>query len=136
MRRHGTHAELYVHLVWTTRERLPLFVKALRQPVFACILAECRELCVEVLALNAMEDHVHLLVCFPTSVPIAVVAKQAKGASSHLVTHPLGHDAFSWQEGYGAFTVARWDVPKLVEYIERQEEHHLAQTTKTALEPA
>jgi len=31
--------------------------------------------------------------------------------------------AFSWQRGYGAFSVSRSNVASVVSYIEKQEEH-------------
>jgi hypothetical protein len=31
---------------------------------------------------------------------------------------------FSWQEGYGAFSVSASQVPVVKKYIENQEEHH------------
>ncbi|HSJ03756.1 MAG TPA: transposase, partial [Verrucomicrobium sp.] len=35
---------------------------------------------------------------------------------------------FAWQQGYGAFSVAPADLEAVVEYIDRQEEHHRART--------
>jgi hypothetical protein len=32
--------------------------------------------------------------------------------------------AFAWQLGYGAFSVSKSNVPEVVDYIRRQEEHH------------
>lgn len=87
------------------------------------------------LALGGIEDHVHLLARMPKSVLVPDVAKRAKGASSHLATHMLNRLGFKWQESYSAFSVSRWDVPKITEYIRNQEEHHRMHTTKTALEP-
>ena len=31
---------------------------------------------------------------------------------------------FKWQGFYGAFTVSRWDIPKIIRYIQGQKEHH------------
>ena len=31
---------------------------------------------------------------------------------------------FAWQTGYGAFSVSQSNVPEVVKYIQRQEEHH------------
>ena len=37
------------------------------------------------------------------------------------------HD-FAWQDGYGAFTVSKSQVPDLIGYIEKQREHHRTRT--------
>jgi REP element-mobilizing transposase RayT len=77
------------------------------------------------LALNGMSDHVHLVVSFPTTITIANLVKQVKGVSSHFVNETLRPEAqFKWQGGYGAFTVSRWDLPKIIKYVKRQKEHH------------
>ena len=33
-------------------------------------------------------------------------------------------DFFRWQMGYGAFTVSRWDLPIIVNYVRKQKKHH------------
>jgi hypothetical protein len=48
---------------------------------------------------------------------------QVKGASSRWMNE-RGGEAFAWQNGYGAFSVSGSNVPKIVSYIHRQEEHH------------
>jgi REP element-mobilizing transposase RayT len=99
--------QIYVHLIWSTWDRLPLISPELREAIHACIQAECRELKADVLALGGVEDHVHLLVRLPTTLPVATLAKQVKGAPSHLVTHRLEHqDGFKWQGGLGALVAA------------------------------
>ena len=85
------HTELYVHLVWATWDRLPMLTAELAPAVYACIQAECRELKVEVVEIGGLENHVHLLVRMHPAVSVATLAKQVKGASSHLVTHRLEH---------------------------------------------
>ena len=32
--------------------------------------------------------------------------------------------AFAWQEGYGAFSVSQSQRHKVIQYIDKQEEHH------------
>lgn len=35
---------------------------------------------------------------------------------------------FGWQDGYGAFTVSKRDVPDVIRYIQNQREHHRRKT--------
>jgi len=37
---------------------------------------------------------------------------------------------FSWQNGYGAFSVSPYNVEKVINYISRQHEHHDKQNFK------
>jgi putative transposase len=127
--------QLFVHLVWATWDRLPLVTAELRPAIYGCIQAECSGLGAEVVAIGGVEDHVHVLVRLPTTVSVAELVKQIKGASSHLVTHRLGKwGEFKWQGGYGAFTVSRSEVPIVRRYVLRQEEHHRAGSTDVVRE--
>jgi REP element-mobilizing transposase RayT len=132
---HGSHTELYIHLVWTTHGRIPLLAEEIRAMIHGSIRSKGVSLGAEVIALNGVEDHVHLFVRMPSALSVATLAKEVKGASSHFATHQAGCESFRWQDGYSAFSVSRWDVPKLSGYIEGQEGHHRCNTTKPALEP-
>jgi putative transposase len=58
-------------------------------------------------------------------IPVAHLVKQVKGVSSHFVNETLRPEQqFKWQGGYAAFTISRWDLPKVVGYVKRQKEHH------------
>ena len=48
-----------------------------------------------------------------------------KGNSSKWIheTFPM-LAGFAWQDGYGAFTVSRSQLPKVIEYAANQREHH------------
>jgi REP element-mobilizing transposase RayT len=116
---------LYLHLVWATWDRLPLITEDIERRLYRNIESEAQKQGCTVLALNGTEDHVHLLVSFPTTITIADLVKQVKGVSSHFVNETLQPATqFKWQGSYGAFTVSRWDVGKIIEYIKRQKEHH------------
>ncbi len=118
---------LYLHLVWATWDRQPLVTPEIEKSVYRNIESEARGLGCTVLALNGMSDHVHLAVSFPTTITIAGLVKQVKGVSSHFVNDTIKPNfEFKWQGSYGAFTVSRWDVDKIVNYIKRQKEHHAA----------
>lgn len=132
--REGSRVDAYIHLVWSTWKRSLWLAPEVVAPVYRCIVAECRVLRAEVIALNGVEDHVHLLVRIPATLKIATLAQRVKGASSHLVNHDVGREGFRWQDGYSAMSVSRWDVPKMTAYIERQAEHHRCGSTRPALE--
>jgi len=129
------YTQLYVHLVWSTWDRLPILTGDLVRPVYACIKAECDKLKAQLIAIGGMSDHVHVLVRLPTTVAIATLVKQLKGSSSHLVNHELSVEGtFRWQEAYGAFTVSKSVGPTVRAYIRNQAEHHTQGTTDKNLE--
>jgi REP element-mobilizing transposase RayT len=67
-------------------------------------------------------NHVHLLITLPPKVPLATAVQKLKGSSSRW----MGPD-FSWQEGYGAFSVSPSQVPVVKRYIQNQVIHHRKQ---------
>lgn len=81
------------------------------------------------LALNGMEDHVHLLAKLRPDKSVSDVLRDLKANASgwmHDVFPAL--EDFSWQRGYGAFTVSQSHVEKVREYIAAQQEHHRKQS--------
>ena len=129
------YTQLYLHLVWATWNRLPLITPELRGDVYAALQHRCKALNTDVIAIGGMEDHVHLLVRFPTTISVSGLVQQVKGATSHLVTHVVRPDTpFQWQGGYGAFTVSKRGVPTVRDYVLNQERHHREGTVFTPLE--
>ena len=121
------YTQLYLHCVWATWDRLPLITPDLEAPLYGAVLDKCQRLQCVPLAIGGVEDHIHLLVRFPTTLPIATLLHEIKGSSSHLVTHVLQPAAFfKWQGAYGAFTVQKDGVPVLQDYIRNQKAHHAA----------
>jgi len=116
---------IYVHLVWATWDRLPLITPAIERPLHRVIASEAQKMGCTLLALNSVPDHLHILVRMPSTVTVAELVKQLKGVSSHFVNEVLKPEPpFKWQGFYGAFSVSRWDVERIVGYIQRQKEHH------------
>ncbi|MEJ2597721.1 MAG: IS200/IS605 family transposase [Anaerolineales bacterium] len=119
------YTQLYLHCVWATWDRLPLITPLNEQSIYASILSKGQGLKCNVLALGGTSDHIHLLVRFSTTITVANLVKEIKGASSHLVTHQVtAGEFFKWQGAYGAFTVSKNLVSVLKTYIEHQKQHH------------
>lgn len=117
---------LYLHVVWATWDRLLLIKPEIERRLLRNVESEARKLGCKVLAINCMEDHVHILLAIPTTISIAELVKQMKGVSSHFANDELELDyQFKWQGSYGAFTVSRWDVDKIKQYVKHQKEHHV-----------
>jgi putative transposase len=118
-------AVLFVHLVWRTWDRLPLIRPEIERELFRLLSSEAERMKCTVIAINGTEDHVHVLARIPTSHSVADIVKQLKGVTSHWVNAKQpGAIPFKWQGHYGVFTVSRWDVDKIAQYIHNQKEHH------------
>ncbi len=127
--------ELYVHLVWATWDRLPLITPQIEGSLYRCLGSEAKKMDCRVLAIGGMPDHVHVLTRIPATLPVSKLAQQLKGSSSHFVNHELvAQRSFKWMGVYGAFSVSRWDVKRVMAYINHQKQHHQANDLMTDLE--
>jgi len=124
---------LYVHLIWSTWDRQAYISQGIERRLYRNIESQARKLGCTVLALNGTCDHVHLVVELPATLTVADLVKQVKGGSSHFFNHTLQPAApFKWQGIYGAFTISRWDLEKIILYVKRQKEHHHQQENLVA----
>jgi putative transposase len=73
-------------------------------------------------AIGGVADHAHFLVQIPSTLTLAKAVATIKANSSRWA-HEQGFK-FSWQQGYGAFSVSVSVVPTVVRYIQNQEAHH------------
>ena len=128
-----TYTELFYHFIWATKGREPLLTPELEPHVHRFLRHKCEELGIGVHALNGMPDHVHLACTLPTHLSIADALETLKGSSSRFANE-LPDRYLYWQPGYGALTFAKTDLPRIVQYIDRQKEHHAAGTLSAKME--
>ena len=79
--------------------------------------------------IGGMPDHIHILTSLPKSMALTDFVRDIKANSSKwMKQRDVGYARFSWQDGYGAFSVSPSLLEKTVNYIRRQEEHHKKRT--------
>jgi putative transposase len=121
----ATHTNLLVHLVFSTKHRAPLITDSLREELRRYISGIVRGEAGKVVAINAVEDHIHILLRLPPTKALADLVRAMKANSSRwLNVRKLENGRFGWQDGYSAFSVSESQCPRVVAYIERQQEHH------------
>ena len=65
----------------------------------------------------------------PANVCLSDFTKMIKGASSHWMNEQnLIQEKFSWQRGYGAFSVSASQLDAVKKYIRNQDEHDKRKT--------
>jgi putative transposase len=131
----GRRLILYLHLVWGTWDGISWITPEIERPIYRCIVNQIQKFGCEVLAINGVSDHVHLVVKFRSTIPLANLVKQAKGVSAKFINEQLvKQDHFRWRVGYGAFTISRWDLPMIITYVKNQKSHHNAGSVNEELE--
>ena len=72
-----------------------------------------------------MPDHLHVLFGMRPTQTLSDLLQDIKGNSSKWINDKkFVRGKFSWQEGYGAFSYSKSQLPQAIQYIERQQEHH------------
>jgi putative transposase len=120
-------------MVWATWDRAPIITPAIRDRIYPMIQHHAANLGAQVIAIGGIEDHVHVLARFPSTLTISMLVQRMKGASSYLATQVMG-ELFRWQGSYGAFTVSERGVERVRDYVLNQEAHHRDGTTHPWLE--
>jgi REP element-mobilizing transposase RayT len=120
----STYLSLHYHLVFGTKDRMPLIEAAWRLRLHEYLGGTIRGLGGFPQEVGGVADHVHLLVGLKATHCLADVMRELKKASSAWVHDELGILGLAWQEGYAAFTVSATAREAVRSYIARQEEHH------------
>lgn len=118
-------AQNTIHLVFSTKHREPLLDDVVRGFLHAYITTVLKNLNCPVLSINSVADHIHLLFSLHRTVSLSNAVEDLKKSSSKWLKEQSPQLArFSWQAGYGAFSVSESNVPSVKTYIARQAEHH------------
>jgi putative transposase len=123
----SSHTSLNFHLVFSTKERLPLITEDWRGRLHAYLGGIVKGMEGVPLAVGGVSDHVHLLVSLKSKHRIDYFLRDLKADSSAWVHKELGKK-FEWQKGYGAFSVSPTGIDGVKNYILNQPEHHRKRT--------
>jgi len=123
-------AKLYVHIVFSTKERFPFLQdKDIREEMHAYLGGICRNQNSPALVVGGVTDHVHILSRLGRVISVADLLKEIKIQSSKWIKTKGGLlTKFRWQNGYGAFSVGQQELESVISYIRDQQEHHRKKT--------
>ena len=120
-----TLIEVSLHIVFSTKHRANIIhpeIEAELHRYIAGIIANLDSRCI---AVNGTDNHVHSLVSLGKTMAISNLVREVKkGSTSWLKRREAVSRDFSWQDGYGGFSVGRSELPAVRRYIAAQKEHH------------
>ncbi len=123
------YIKVWLHLVWSTKNRLPFLTNEIRQTVFEHIRQNAKQKDIFLDCVNGYTDHIHCLVSLSNDQTISKLLQLIKGESSFWINKQnLCASAFQWQEEYFAVSVSHSQVQKVRNYIYDQENHHQKKT--------
>lgn len=118
-----------IHIVFSTKGRKPCLSEEFQPKLWAYMAGIAHNQEFDAIAIGGVSDHVHALFVLPPSMPLAKAVQFLKGSSSHWINENAAIGApFSWQEGYGAFSVSASQTADVVRYIQNRRAHHAKKT--------
>jgi REP element-mobilizing transposase RayT len=119
-------ANILVHAIFSTKDRQPFFHdRALRDELHRYLGGIANQIDCNSIIVGGIADHVHLLTGLSRTCTAAELIKELKrGSSIWIKTKGPEFTKFSWQSGYGIFSVSYSQIEAVQKYIANQEEHH------------
>ena len=119
------YVKIWVHLVWTTKDREPSLSKEIRKILFDHIRKNARTKGIYLDFINGYLEHVHCLISLKSGQNIDKIMMLLKGESSFWINRQkIIQKKFELQDEYFAVSVSESAVNRIRDYIKNQEEHH------------
>jgi len=121
----NTYTQIHIQTVFAVRYRQCLIDEKWKAELYKYITGIIQNNGHKLLQINGMPDHIHCLFGLRPAQSLSELMKQVKQDSSKWINqNHLSKSKFSWQEGYGAFSYSKSQLPRVIKYIQNQQEHH------------
>ena len=117
---------LQYHIVWTTKYRKPIFIGEMESDVKDYLMTTLKSLDMDIIAMEILPDHIHLLVNCKPQLRLSDAIKILKGNTARwlFLNHPEvkgqlwgGH---LWNPSYFVATVSDRSLQQVTDYIHSQ----------------
>ncbi len=98
-------SSVLVHLVFSTKNREPLISRDIRPQLHGYMVGILNHLKCPSIQTGGVDDHVHILFALHRTKTIAEIVEEVKKSSSKWMKAEGRVKEFSWQSGYGAFSI-------------------------------
>jgi REP element-mobilizing transposase RayT len=120
----NTYTQIYIHYVFAVQNRVCL-IHGWKNDLHKYMAGIVSQQGHKLLAIGGMPDHVHALVSMkPSQAPSDLMFHIKRSSSLWINEKRLVAGKFTWQEGFGAFSYGKSQIPAIATYIETQEKHH------------
>jgi REP element-mobilizing transposase RayT len=121
----NTYSNLLYHLIFSTKNRIPLISESLRPELYAYMGGIVRAEGATLLEIGGISDHVHLLAKLKPTKAVSELLGRVKAKSSKWVNERKANlRKFGWQDGYAAFSVSESQITSVQRYIRDQPRRH------------
>jgi REP element-mobilizing transposase RayT len=121
----STFTNLMSHVVFSTKNREPMIVPEIRNKLWVYMGGIVKGEGGVFVEIGGVSDHIHMVIKLKPVHALSEIMKKVKGNSSKWINkqNPLT-TKFTWQEGFGAFSVSESQLSSVIRYIREQEKHH------------
>ncbi|MFP4548972.1 MAG: IS200/IS605 family transposase [Fidelibacterota bacterium] len=126
-----SHTKIWIHIIWGTKyhERIMLNMNA--KKIHTHLIEKSKEQEIPFEILRIQPEHIHSLINLPSNRMLSEFVKSIKGETSSWINKQnIFNQKFSWQRGFGAFSVSASQFDVVKNYIKNQEDHHRSKTFK------
>ncbi len=121
--------QIYAHAIFSTKNRVPFIKDDIRAELFGFMAGVLEKLNCPAIEIGGVADHVHVLCKMAKGIAPENLIRELKIPSSQWMKQQGNRfPDFHWQSGYGIFSVSPSTLPKVREYVMRQEEHHRSES--------
>ena len=121
----NTYSQLYIHFVFAVQNRISLIQENWKTELYKYINGIIEQQGHKPFAMNGMHDHIHILVSMnPKHSPSDLMYHIKRSSSLWINENKFVPGKFSWQEGFGAFSYGKSQIPEITRYIDNQQKHH------------
>ena len=121
----NTYTQIYLHVVFAVSGRACVISSERREELQKYITGIVTRKRQKLIAIYCMPDHTHILLGLkPSIAPSDLVGEIKTGSTNHINDKKWIGCRFSWQEGFGAFSVSHSHLIRVANYIRNQELHH------------
>ncbi len=125
----NTYTQLYIQFVFAVQNRISLITDSWQNELYKYMSGIIEHQEHKLFSINGMPDHIHILISMnPKQAPSDLMYHVKRSSSIWINDNKLCAGKFSWQEGFGAFSYGKSQIPAIARYIENQKQHHLKKT--------
>ena len=117
-----SYIKVWLHFVWSTKDRKPFLTDDIRQKVFRHIRENSKEKGIFIDFINGYREHARCLISLGSDQTIEKIMQLIKGESSFWINkNGLCKEKFQWQDDYFVVSVSENVVDNVRDYIKNQE---------------
>ena len=119
----NTYTQIYLHVVFAVSARAGVIGENRRPELQKYLTGIVTRKKQKLIAIYCRPDHTHLGLK-PNIKPSDLIGDIKTGSTNHINEQGWIGCHFSWQEGYGAFSVSHSYLGRVADYIRNQDRHH------------